>query len=556
MSENAKKEHLRRYYLFSYDNNYPTMIKYNLVGLKGIEHDLSVIFNSNDPRVELRKTFQDYQNLTNEDLNRYEKLLFDIEIGDIICLFEGKKIGAIGVVTSNYQYNQNKELPHTRQVSWIYEGEIIFEDGNHRLKIREIEKEETYEVIESIVNEAFLKEEDNELYINYPSRITVNSYLKFFKNVTLNPHELELLSTLYLNPQGLSLYELQKIFDGIDIEDSIEFLSKKISLRFKLKSVEQRYAPNIFNGILRDGHLCLILKKELMEAMKELNMVDVDINNDSKTGYDIKQALVNCVCPREFFENAINLLHSKKVLQIVGPWLSGKSYFGRRLAYLINNNCNLNQILHLKMHTSLTYEDLLINDQNKILYRFVEKARRDSLNNYVILIEDAHEVDLNSVFGEFMYLLEDNNREKEGALDVIFDTQKYYIPQNIYVIITSRNISTLNDKLFASNILIFDMPALYNNRFISMFENKSLGQEIAEKFTEVNDILKNYNFSINHGLFLKSTRGVNLEEYEIVVNYKIKPILKYILEEENFRQTAALCDEIIHKFKSVEDEKL
>lgn len=548
MNNTENKQHLRKYYLFSSKNNYPIMIENDLIGLKGVEQDLSLVFNSTEPREELKNTLKKYSFISNEDINNFERMLFDIEIDDVVCLIEGKEINAIGFVDSNYQYNQNKELPHARKVKWIYEGKIKFEDGNHRLSIREVEKEETYEMIEKIINETLLKEEDNELYINYPSRITVSSYIKLFRKVKLNPHELELLRIFYLNPKGISLYEVQKHFDAIDIEDSIEFLAKKVSLRFHLESVEQKYTPNIFNGVLRDGRLCLILKKEIVEAINELNIFETN-NVVSKTGYDIKQAIINSVYTKETFETSLNLLKSKKVLQIVGPWLSGKSYFARRLAYLINNNCNLDQILHFKMHQSIKYEDLLVNDQTKILYRFIEKARRNTLNNYVILIEDAHEVSLGNTFGEFMYLLEDNNRDKESALDVIFDSQKFYIPQNIYVIITSRNISLTEDSLYASNILIYEMPTVYNARFVAMFEDKELGNDIAKTYVKVNEILKPYNFSINHGLFLKKNRGINMKEYEIVVDYKIKPIVKNLIIDEDYEKIDKLISKIIKKSK-------
>ena len=543
MNTQEEIKHLRRYYLFSSKNNYPIMYENNLIGLEGIEQDLSFVFNAVDPQEELKNVLSRYPLISNEEIKNFEILMFDIEIDDVVCLINGKKINAIGFVESNYQYNQNKQLPHARKVKWIYEGSIDFEDGNHRLSVRAVEKEETYQKIEAIINETLLREDDNEIYINYPSRITVNSYLKFFKKVKLNPHEMELLRIFYLNPKGISIYEIEKQFDGTNIEDSIEFLAKKISLRFHLKSVELKYSPNIFNGRLRDGRLCLILKKELIEAIEQLNLFDIN-QVSNKTNYDIKQALANNVYSKETYETALNLLKSKKVIQIIGPWLSGKSYFARRLAYLINNNCNLDQILHLKMHSSISYDDLLVNDQTRILYRFIEKARRNSLNNYVIVIEDAHEVDLGDTFGEFMYLLEDNNRDKESALDVVFDTQKYYIPQNVYVIITSRNISSFDDTLYATNILIFEMPTLYNSRFIAMFENKELGQDIASTYPKVNEILKSYNFSINHGLFLKKNRGINLDEYEIIINYKIKPLIKTIVIDDDYEKISTLINKV------------
>ena len=80
-----------------------------------------------------------------------------------------------------------------------------------------------------------------------------------------------------------------------------------------------------------------------------------------------------------------------------------------------------------------------------------------------------------------------------------------------------------------------------------MFENIKLGSWIAKTYLEVNEILDKYNFSINHGLFLKSSRGVNLEEYEIIVRYKIKPILKRLLEYHDYQKIIKLISENIDK---------
>ena len=532
MEENG---HLRKYFLFNYGNGFRTMIDNSIVALGGAEKDLSFIYNSPDQKHELSQTLDSLKANSNDEKDMFAKFLFDMEIGDAVCLEDGKAILAIGIIQSNYQYNRNKELPHARKVKWLSQDRIAVEDGNHRIKIREISKEETYKKVEGVINEALMDADDNGLLINYPSRITVEKYLAFFKRIHFNPHEVELLNVIYQKRlTGISIYDLRKLFEGIDIEESIETLSKKISRRFHLNDVENRYAPNLFNGILRDGRICLVLKNELSQALVKANIVSETPLDDGI--YTIKKATINSVYPASCYEEALELLKTKRCLLLLGKWGTGKSYFARRLAFLTMQSRNVDNILHIKMHKSLTYHELLVDESKRFLYRFIEKARKNTMENYVIIFEDCHEVNFTDVVGEIAYLLEDNNREREAAVDVTFDDKKYYIPRNIYVILTSRDIQGVYNNDEISNFLAYEMETIFNSKFINMFEDAEFGEWIAKTYIKVNKILEKYNFSINHGLFLKNDRGVYTNEYEVVVKYKLVPILKRLLEKEDYQK--------------------
>ncbi|MDH6603142.1 broad-specificity NMP kinase [Bacilli bacterium PM5-9] len=541
MQEN-KSKHLRKYFLFNYENGFRTMMDNDIIGLSGAEKDLSSVYNAPEPKFELFQRLNTLGATSNDVKDTFDKFLFLMEIGDAVCLSDSKSIWAVGIIESNYQFNKNKELPHARKVKWIFQEKFDVEDGNHRIKIREVEKESTYIKIEEVINEAMVNEDDNGLLINYPSRVTVERYNEFFKQVHFNPHEIELLNIVYCNqPSGISVFELRKQFEGINVDVSIEALSRKISRKFRLSKVEGRYSPNLFNGVLRDGHLCLVLKDELSKALVQSKIVsNTPLNNDGT--YTVKMATTNSVYPKAWFEEALSLLKTKRNLMIIGSWGTGKSYFARRLAFLTNNSRDMENILHIKMHQSLTYQELLVDENKRILYRFIEKARKNSMDNYVIIFEDCHEVNLTSVIGEISYLLEDNNREREAALDVTFDDNKYYIPKNVYVITTSRDTPGLFTPDEISNVLTFEMKSLFNDKFINMFEDVEFGQWIAKTYTSINKILDKYKFSINHGLFLKNDRGVSKGEYEVVIRYKIGPILKRIVNDNDYQKIQKLLE--------------
>ncbi|WP_423364117.1 hypothetical protein [Mycoplasma sp. P36-A1] len=529
---------LRKYFLFNYGNHYRRMLDYNLIGIDKLPNkDLSIVFNAADPKEMLADILKEQHDISNEDKTNFEKFLFEMEVGDAVCLVDSKSVRAVGIIESNYRFNKNKEVPHVRAVKWLNKETMSIEDGNHRIKIRQVEKQSTHEMIEQVINEALVSD-DNGMLINYPSFISTDEYLTFFENVTFNPHEIELLHIIYKNQDcGISIYELQKQYVGIRVKESLENLARKISRQFKLKKVEGMWTPNLFNGIVRDGHLCLIMKNELATALKEAGLIHEDqLRAGSK--YTLAEAATNSVYTRGYFEEALRLIEMKKTLHIVGDWGTGKSYFARKLAYLVLEDRNLDNMLHIKMTKNMTYE-VLMDEKTGLLYNFIEMARKNTMDNFVIIFEDAHSINIDDVAAEISYLMEDNNRAKESALDVPYSPTKYYLPDNIYILMTYRDVPGMFNPYEISNNLIFEMNAMYNDRFIHMFEDHKLASFIAKTFTELNQELQDYGLTINHGLFLKKDRGINIDEYKTVVKYKLMPIFKRVMDNSDYEQALA-----------------
>ncbi|MDR1781863.1 MAG: AAA family ATPase [Bacilli bacterium] len=529
------KKHIRKYLLFNYDNDYRTMIDNNIIGLEELKIDLSTLYNSDEPSEELTKVLEK-NNIRSKELKEiFNRFLFEIEIGDVVCLSDIKSVKAIGIVNSNYRYNRNKTLPHTRKIQWVSKETIDLEDGNFRIKIREIEREENIDKIEAIINENLI-DEDNGLLINHVSKVSTLEYQNFLNEVLLTPYEVEILNLIYNSKEmGLSLYELNKLTEDYEPKDVLESFSRKVCNYFDL-SVDYNgtYLGNVFNGIIRDGFISLLINPKLEQAL--VNNKIVDYYHFSSDGYSLKLASLNSVYPSKWYQKALDLILNKRTLLLIGPWGCGKSYFAHRLAFLINNSRDLDHIFHLQMHPSLKYEDLLVNPNTRKLYRFIEMARKNTIDNYVIIIEDCHQVDISNTLGELSHLIEDNNRNVESALDVIFSDEKYFIPKNIYVILTSRDDRMYSNNLELSNLLVFELFALYNEKFIKMFTDEFLGKKIAGVYIEVNKMLEKYDLSINHGLFLKNDRGVNINEYKDVVNFKILPILKRFISKEDYQK--------------------
>jgi len=524
---------LRKYFFFNYGELYRYMIEHHVIGLSKFNTtDLSLTYNAEDPRYNLNDKLSRIKDVTVDDKTTFAKFMFDMEIGDIVCLSDSNSIRAIGVIESNYQYARDKQIAHRRIVRWINKDKLSVDVGNHRISIREIEIPSTLNKVESIINELLI-DEDPHLINTIHSQISVEQYIAMFEEITLNPMELELLNLIYRSKgQGLSIYDLQKQYVSIDVADELESIARKLCRFFKVKKVEGQYTPNLFNGIVKDGHICLVMKKELASALEQTGNI-IQIENDLHQEYTFKHAQSNSVYPNEMFEEAFNLLEKKRVLFIIGDWSTGKSYFAKKLAYLTIGEKKTENILHMKMSDKLTY-DSLMNEKSGILFKFIEKARRDPMESYVIIFEESHLIDLSEIAPEFSYLLEENNRGMENALDVSFEENKFYLPTNLYTIATFldvKNVFTIDN---IKNNVIFEMTPMYNERFKNMFANQKLGQFIIDTYRNLNLILKKYGITINHGLFLKRDRGLTLDEYNILVKYKLEPVLKRLIDKDEF----------------------
>lgn len=537
---------LQNYYMFNITSNYQKMIDDDVIGLNEVNKDLRIIYNTEEPRVMLDNILNRELEMDVEAREVYKRFMLDLNINDVVCLSDAKYVWAIGIIESEYHYALNKELLHFRKVKWLSTDKFEFSDGNLRLKIRKIENKKNIAKIEEIVNEK-VKSDEEGLLVNFPSKVSYEQYLKFFKERKLNPQENEILSDIFnAVPGGISIYELQKQYDDVDVKELLEDLSHKISKYFKLKMIDGSYTPNLFDGAIHGGHIYLFLKDELASALLNANVIQRMVSSDK---YIIEDAAYNSVYPVGWFKHANNLLLEKKNIQLIGDWGTGKSYFAKRLANLIIENRDLSNILTVKLHKSLTYDHLINDEYRYLLSDFVDQATKNSTQKYVVILEDTHEVDLNKILGEISYLIEDNNRDIENSLNVAFNSNSFSLPNNIYFIETRREYDTKIDNLNVSNVLLFEMKAMYNQRFINMFEDNAFGKWLAKTYKSLNKKLEKYNFSINHGLFLKRNRGLSKGEYQVVLIYKVLPILKRVVSPEDYKEIEKLT-----RYKNKEGE--
>lgn len=537
MIEYQLNSHKRKFYLFNYDNNLQLMLEHGIVGISSPVKNLRSVCNLEDSLKELNKILDEQLENSIEAKSTFPKFIFDIKIGDVVCLSNSKHIKAIGVVESNYQYKQSKELNHIRFVNWIHVEDIEMEDGNHRVKIREISNDNNHDIIEKYLNDYITNRDDTSLLVNYPSRITVEQYLDYFKIFPITNSEYRILKYISKKPNGANLRELSSVFEKYHSEKIIEQFATRVCTFYNIINDGYDYTHNLFNGYLVDGELYLTLKVELETALFKEGYNEVD-----EEMYGVEQACESSVFGMKDYHRLVDILYKKRNIYLYGNWGCGKSFLARRLSYLILEKRSLKNILHIKIHPGLTYESIL---NSGLISNFIEQAIANRLENFVIIFEDAHENNLNNILGELTYLIADNNRRKENALDVTFMDEKLYLPKNIFTIITSRDLPDPLNSTLLSNTVYYEVETQYNERFRLLFNDEKLGVLICENYSKINEILLPYNFSINHGLFIKGSNGVTYDDYKMVLDYKIMPLLKTIkLEEKDYKNIMRLLENV------------
>jgi len=149
------------------------------------------------------------------------------------------------------------------------------------------------------------------------------------------------------------------------------------------------------------------------------------------------------------------------------------------------------------------------------------KLNTESLQNYVLIIDEINRANLSSVLGELMSLLEKDKRyDAENALAVRLPSgETFVVPPNLYVIGTMNTTDTTIAMLDMALRRRFDFVACYPKYDLSNLAH-------AEKLKAMNEKIiayKGRDFQIGHAYFLKDKFG-NFD-LKYVLERKIIPLL-------------------------------
>ena len=284
----------------------------------------------------------------------------------------------------------------------------------------------------------------------------------------------------------------------------------------------------------------------------------------------------------EEIERMKEILQNKKNLILQGPPGVGKTFIARKLAYVLMGEKADARITSVQFHQSYSYEDfvgglrpdvsgdqqLIFTPQDGTFLKLCDRARDDSDNKYVMLIDEVNRGNLSRVFGELLMLIEADKRTEDNAIELQHQTSssrgadnnddddgkadKFFVPENVYIIgtmnLADRSLTGMNIAMRRRFGFVELEPQFDKNVFTKWLSDKTnmpndMQTRIHSKMSALNDAIAKdislgKNYAVGHSFFCPSEEVTDWEEwYKRVVDYEIRPLLEEYwfdkLEEAN-----------------------
>jgi 5-methylcytosine-specific restriction endonuclease McrBC GTP-binding regulatory subunit McrB len=250
------------------------------------------------------------------------------------------------------------------------------------------------------------------------------------------------------------------------------------------------------------------------------------------------------------FNNTFSkMLYESKNLILHGAPGTGKSYLAKEIAAnIINGNPikynNLSdeqkkQVAFVQFHPNYDYSDFVeglrprINEdgtmgfelKDGVFKSFIERAKknyedyeltRKNLKRYVFIIDEINRGEISKILGELFYCIDPGYRGRDGEIFTQYanlhsdPNEKFYIPENVYIIGTMNDIDRSVDSFDFAMRRRFRFVELKASEQLDMLNSlkDELRDEAKSRMTALNkEILKikelNSNYQIGAAYFLK-----------------------------------------------------
>jgi len=239
---------------------------------------------------------------------------------------------------------------------------------------------------------------------------------------------------------------------------------------------------------------------------------------------------------------------------------------GLELTYTLNSNRNLKDITTNATRSSITKENIFsvwqgrkarrsgaAQSRMKAIIQHLEEdyglpkynetndfeQKSDASQKFVFVIDEINRGEISKIFGELFYSIEPDYRGVKGAVSTQYanlfdDDEKFYIPENIYII------GTMNDIDRSVDTFDFAMRRRFNFEEITAADSQVMltNEDVKNRMTRLNEAITSdeiglsNDYQIGGSYFLLLDKG-QIEELELW-NSKLKPLLKdYFRGERN-----------------------
>ncbi len=285
---------------------------------------------------------------------------------------------------------------------------------------------------------------------------------------------------------------------------------------------------------------------------------------DTSTEYNFADDPDKPFISEEKFDEMVELLFRKKNIILQGAPGVGKTFLARKIAYHLIGQMKDENIETVQFHQSYSYEDFMqgirpavsgeFKVRNGIFYNFCERARENSEEAFVFIIDEINRGNLSKIFGELMMLIESDKRSPRYALKLTYceeDSPKFYVPENVYIIgcmnTADRSIAIVDYALRRRFAFCPIEPELGESfkAFLCSELSKEFVDNVCNKLNRVNSIIRESpslgrGLEIGHSYFCQiSSVDDEGEWWKSICKYELFPYLQEICFENE-----ELCNEL------------
>lgn len=300
---------------------------------------------------------------------------------------------------------------------------------------------------------------------------------------------------------------------------------------------------------------------EYIDIIEDENKKNIEKYSEEIEKLNINGILFNIFQPEELINDMLYMLNYKKNIILAGTPGVGKTHNALEIIKLMEldkgNEIDVKsseRVVFTQFHQNYGYEEFIegitLQDgktdiKNGIFKKIIDAAKYDLDNNYYIIIDEINRGNISKVFGELLMCIENDKRNEEYSIKLLYSNTDFYVPSNIYIIGTMNTADrslALVDYALRRRFAYFKLePAFDNVNFINYLD-PNIKDTVIVTMKYINSKLmnrfQNNNFNIGHSYFIRNDKKLTENDLEKIFKYEIIPLIKEYFFDYNDIQIA------------------